>query len=100
MERCTYIGRLGKLQLVVKDYEMTFGQEHTNTLTATDKLAVVRKKHEDAEAEKARKAAMEAKMKEKLPIKFKDAVGRNFQFPFDLARTWAVSYPINLLLPD
>ncbi|CZR65636.1 uncharacterized protein PAC_15536 [Phialocephala subalpina] len=78
-----------KLQLVVKDYERTFGQEHTNTLTAMDKLAVVCKKHEQAEAEKAERAAREAKMKEKLPIKFKDAVGRNFQFPFDIACTWA-----------
>lgn len=26
----------------------------------------------------------------KPPIKFKDAVGRKFTFPFDLACTWAV----------
>jgi len=89
-----------KLQLVAKDYERTFGLEHPNTLTAMDKLAVVCKKHEQAEAEKAERAAREAKMKEKLPIKFKDAVGRKFQFPFDSACTWAVSYQINILLPD
>jgi len=28
---------------------------------------------------------------DKKPIKFKDAVGRKFSFPFELAATWAVS---------
>ena len=32
------------------------------------------------------------------PIKFKDAVGRKFTFPFDLCKTWAVGFTTNLLL--
>lgn len=32
------------------------------------------------------------------PIKFKDAVGREFIFPFDLCKTWAVSLNTDLLL--
>jgi hypothetical protein len=28
---------------------------------------------------------------QKKPIKFKDAVGRKFSFPFELCSTWAVS---------
>lgn len=31
------------------------------------------------------------------PIKFKDAVGRKFSFPFDLYKSWAVSFTTNLL---
>ena len=30
----------------------------------------------------------------KKPIRFKDAVGRKFSFPFDLCATWAVSFPL------
>jgi hypothetical protein len=70
-----------KLQLVVKDYERTFGQKHPRTLTAMDKLVAIYKKHEQAEAEKSARAALEAKMKAKPPIQFKDAVGREFSFP-------------------
>jgi hypothetical protein len=33
------------------------------------------------------------------PIKFKDAVGRKFSFPFNLCKTWAVGVILNLL-PD
>ncbi|EFY91540.1 putative kinetoplast-associated protein KAP [Metarhizium acridum CQMa 102] len=40
--------------------------------------------------EEETKAALEAEIKknEKAPIKFKDAVGRNFRFPFHLCATW------------
>jgi hypothetical protein len=37
--------------------------------------------------------AAQAKPEEKEVIKFKDAVGRKFSFPFSLAKTWAVSSP-------
>ena len=49
------------------------------------------------ELEKAKKAAEEeaAKLKPsdapKAPIKFKDAVGRKFSFPWNLCKTWKVS---------
>jgi hypothetical protein len=47
------------------------------------------------EREAAEKAAYEeekaAKEKAKPPIKFKDAVGRKFNFPFHLVQTWEVS---------
>ena len=32
------------------------------------------------------------------PIRFKDAVGRKFSFPFNLCKTWAVGFILNLLL--
>lgn len=37
------------------------------------------------------KEAKEAAEKAKLPVKFKDAVGRKFSFPFHLVQTWKVS---------
>lgn len=39
-------------------------------------------------AHEAEGAKIEAKQK---PIRFKDAVGRKFSFPFHLCNTWAVS---------
>jgi len=33
---------------------------------------------------------------EKMPIKFKDAIGRKFSFPFHLCQTWTVSAPSSL----
>lgn len=47
------------------------------------------------EEERAKKKAMEEKAaaeKAKPPIKFKDAVGRKFNFPFHLVQTWEVSW--------
>lgn len=38
------------------------------------------------------KVEEELKKKEKLPIKFKDAIGRKFSFPFHLAQAWTVSF--------
>ncbi|KAL0944078.1 kinetoplast-associated protein kap [Colletotrichum truncatum] len=74
---------------------------------ARDKLAAEAKAAADAEAAAAAKkkaeddlkakAAEEAKakfeadsksVKDKLPIKFKDAVGRKFSFPFHICATW------------
>jgi hypothetical protein len=46
----------------------------------------------DETVEKAvEKANKEAEASKKKPIKFKDAVGRKFSFPFHLCATWAVS---------
>lgn len=51
-----------------------------------------------AAAAEAKKAAEEAAAKapppeKKKPIKFKDAIGRKFSFPFHLCSTWQVCYP-------
>jgi hypothetical protein len=35
---------------------------------------------------------------QKKPIKFKDAVGRKFSFPFELAATWAVSVKLTFFI--
>lgn len=42
-------------------------------------------------AEEEAKALSKPKEEKKKPIKFKDAVGRKFSFPFHLCATWAVS---------
>jgi hypothetical protein len=39
------------------------------------------------------KAETATEKKEKLPIKFKDAVGRRFTFPFHICQTWQVCFP-------
>lgn len=58
---------------------------------ADKELAELKKKHKEAEDEK-KKFEEEAKaLKPKAPpapIKFKDAVGRKFSFPFDICKTW------------
>ncbi|KAF9881307.1 kinetoplast-associated protein kap [Colletotrichum karsti] len=56
--------------------------------------AAAAKKAEDelkkkaAEDAKAKYEAETKKVKDKLPIKFKDAVGRKFSFPFHICATW------------
>ena len=40
------------------------------------------------------------KKSEKLPIRFKDAVGRKFSFPFHLCATWAVRCSPSLPKPN
>ena len=44
-----------------------------------------------AEAAKAATPPSPPKEKEK-PIRFKDAIGRKFNFPFDICKTWSVGY--------
>ncbi|KAF4445872.1 transcription factor [Fusarium austroafricanum] len=44
---------------------------------------------QEAKAAAAAKAVKEAKKKAQPPLKFKDAVGRIFHFPFHLVETWA-----------
>ena len=66
-----------------------------------DEAAAEQKKPKDEavpKAEQPRKENAETLAKaskpdaeEKKPIKFKDAVGRKFSFPFELSSTWAVS---------
>lgn len=54
----------------------------------------MKKKHEEAEAAKKKAEEEAAALKPKgvpPPIKFKDAVGRKFSFPFDICKTWKVS---------
>ena len=56
----------------------------------------VEKEHQaaaEANKEKAAAAKPPAPPKEKdKPIKFKDAIGRRFNFPFDVCNTWSVGY--------
>lgn len=49
-------------------------------------------KHKEAE-EEAEKAADEAK----LPIRFKDAVGRKFRFPWKYCKTWMVRFLLRFI---
>lgn len=64
---------------------------------AADKeLAAMKEKHEAAEA--AKKKAEEERdglkpTQPDPPVRFKDAVGRRFNFPFEACKTWAVSPP-------
>ena len=59
--------------------------------------AEIKKQKEEAEAETAKKVE-EAKVKpppeKKAPIKFKDAIGRKYQFPFEMCCKWNVCVPI------
>ena len=72
---------------------------------AEEKEAAEKKAQEEEEKKKEAEAlkkrieeetkaemATAAKKDEKKPIRFKDAVGRKFSFPFHLCQTWAVSY--------
>lgn len=73
--------------------------------TAAHEAAAKEKKDAEEAAAKAQKEAEEAEAKaneppppppppeKKKPIKFKDAVGRKFSFPFELCATWRVSVP-------
>lgn len=49
------------------------------------------------EEEKAKEAAGIAACERKPPIKFKDAVGRRFRFPWEICSTWRVCYSHFLL---
>lgn len=77
---------------------------------ALEAAAAAREEAEQKAAEEAAKAKEEAEKaaaaavaeataskpppEKKKPIKFKDAVGRKFSFPFDLCSTWQVRLPI------
>lgn len=47
-------------------------------------------------AEAAGAAAAAVPPEKQKPIKFKDAIGRKFSFPFHLCKTWEVSFPHNV----
>ena len=58
-------------------------------------IARCKERYEQAIADAAAEAATPSSPsppseKKKEPIKFKDAVGRNFRFPFHLCNTWMV----------
>ena len=58
-----------------------------------DAEAAAKKYEEEKEAAvKAAAAAAAIPAEKQKPIKFKDAVGRKFSFPFHLCRTWEVSW--------
>ncbi|KAH0558806.1 hypothetical protein GP486_004551 [Trichoglossum hirsutum] len=67
--------------------------------------SAARKAAEDAAAKASAEAAAAAaevaavtkpKPEKKKPLKFKDAVGRKFSFPFHLCQTWVVRIPVSL----
>ena len=58
------------------------------------KMAEEAKKVAEAAAAAAAAAAAPKKEEKKKPIKFKDAVGRKFSFPYHLCKTWKVSPPL------
>jgi hypothetical protein len=51
-----------------------------------------------AEERPMAEAAAAARAKLKAEVKFRDAVGRKFSFPFELCRTWSVSCHLFTLL--
>jgi hypothetical protein len=55
--------------------------------------AMERKIRDEAKA-RAEEEERRASGKDKLPIRFKDAVGRKFNFPFHACNTWPVSHRI------
>ena len=59
----------------------------------------MRKKTEELRERLMQEAKLQAeqavKNAEKAPIRFKDAVGRKFSFPFHLCQTWTVSRSFN-----
>ncbi|KAG8169258.1 hypothetical protein KVR01_000003 [Diaporthe batatas] len=88
-----------------KDLERMFEEERARSLREgeramkTTKNELARRRLEEEHAKKAKaekaeaeKAAMEqeraAAERAKPPVKFKDAVGRKFTFPFHLVKTW------------
>lgn len=67
---------------------------------AADKAKAAKEGHEKelaeakaaAEAAKAEAEALKPKEEKHAPIRFKDAVGRKFNFPFHMCKTWKVSH--------
>jgi hypothetical protein len=51
-----------------------------------------------AEERPMAEAAAAARAKLKAAVKFRDAVGRKFSFPFELCRTWSVGWHLFTLL--
>ena len=69
--------------------------ERKAALAAEAALEAKRKEEEALKKKMLEEAMLQAeqalKRAEKPPIKFKDAVGRKFSFPFHLCQTWTVS---------
>ena len=67
--------------------------EEAATKAKADAEAAAKKYEEEKEAAvKAAAAAAAIPTEKQKPIKFKDAVGRKFSFPFHLCKTWEVSW--------
>lgn len=97
-----------------KELEKIFEEERARKMVEEERAAKMMKQelsHRRYEEEHAKKAASERAAAEKAameeervaaekarpPVKFKDAVGRKFTFPFHLVQTWQVSYkPTNM----
>lgn len=97
-----------------KELEKVFEEERVRKMLEEERAMKMKKQelsHRRLEEEHAKKAAFErvaaekeamekervAAEKAKPPVKFKDAVGRKFNFPFHLVQTWPVSHkPPNL----
>lgn len=74
-------------EAALEDIKKGIGEEEPNMSEAERAKKIL----EHELAEKRAKEAKEAVEKAKPPVKFKDAVGRKFSFPFHLVQTWAVS---------
>ena len=99
------VGRSAGLQLdVQRGPERAAAGRQRAAAAAAD----AKKKEEDAfkkkaqeEAKlKAEEALKKNQGKDKAPIRFKDAVGRKFSFPFHLCQTWQVCTNAKLWDPD
>ncbi|KAI9772249.1 MAG: hypothetical protein M1840_000998 [Geoglossum simile] len=72
--------------------EKRLAEESAARKAAEEAAAKASAAAEAAAAEVA--AATKPKAEKKKPLRFKDAVGRKFSFPFHLCQTWAVRIPI------
>jgi hypothetical protein len=75
--------------------EKRLAEESAARKAAEEAAAKASAAAEAAAAEVA--AATKPKAEKKKPLRFKDAVGRKFSFPFHLCQTWAVRIPVYIL---
>lgn len=68
-------------------------KEAKEAITKAEKEAKESIDKAEKEAKESIDKALAPKDDKRKPIKFKDAVGRKFSFPFHLCATWAVSHP-------
>jgi len=74
-----------KIAIEAKEFNATRARALSEVMHTATELEKV-KKEEEEEAVKLHSDAL------KPPIKFKDAVGRKFSFPWHICKTWKVSY--------
>ena len=77
--------------LAREEAEQKAAEEAVKAKQEAEKAAADAAAEAAAAATEAANAANKPPPEKKKPIKFKDAVGRKFSFPFDLCRTWQVT---------